>query len=43
MQARFFLSPNQRLGESRPLDELRLGRVEAVSDAASAYGEHGAA
>lgn len=43
MQARFFLSPDKRLDESRPLDLLRQGRVEAVSQAARAYGEHGAA
>lgn len=43
MQARFFLSPDPRLDDSRPLDGLRQGRVEAVSEAARAYGEHGAA
>lgn len=38
----FLLSPEERLGGERPLDALRAGRVEAVEDEASAYGEHGA-
>ena len=43
MQGRFFLMANQRLGDRRPLDELRQGNVEAVIAAAAVYGEHGAA
>ncbi len=43
MQARFFLMANKRLGDVRPLDELRKGNVEAVIAAAAVYGEHGAA
>lgn len=43
MQARFFLNPNERLGGSPPLAELRRGRVEPVREAARAHGEHGAA
>lgn len=40
---RFFLSGNHRLGEARPLDLLRAGRVAEVVQAARAAGEHGAA
>ncbi|RMH19668.1 MAG: hypothetical protein D6696_10000 [Acidobacteria bacterium] len=43
MQARFFLRPNPRLGGATPLAVLRRGDVEAVLEAAAAYGEHGAA
>lgn len=43
MQARFFLSPNLRLEGSRPLDEIRRGKVEGVLTAAKDYGEQGAA
>lgn len=43
MLARFFLSANKRLDDTRPLDALRRGEVDAVLRAAAAYGEHGAA
>lgn len=43
MQARFFLMANKRLGDARPLEALRKGNVEAVTAAATVYGEHGAA
>ncbi len=43
MQARFFVNTNLRLGDARPLDEIRRGNVEAVLRAAEEYGEHGAA
>jgi hypothetical protein len=39
----FMLSPNDRLGDKRPIDVLRAGNVEAVKAAASAFGQHGAA
>lgn len=42
-QARFFLDGTDRLGGKRPLDVLRDGDLEAVLDAARAFGEHGAA
>jgi len=41
-QASFFLDGNIYLGGASPLAELRLGNVDAVLRAASAYGEHGA-
>jgi hypothetical protein len=43
MQLAFMLNANIRLNGRRPLDELRQGRVEAVREAAKAYGEQGAA
>ena len=36
----FLLSPEERLGHRMPLDALKAGEVEAVTRAASAYGEH---
>ena len=36
----FLLSPEERLGDRRPLDALKAGEVEAVARAASVYGEH---
>ena len=42
-QARFFVTENDRLGGKRPLDVLRRGKLERVLDAASVFGEHGAA
>jgi hypothetical protein len=42
-QARFFLNGNDRLGGRRPLDALREGDLDAVLEAARAFGEHGAA
>jgi hypothetical protein len=42
MQARFFTSASQRLGGSRPLDQIRQGNVKPVLAAADGYGEHGA-
>lgn len=42
-QAIFMLSPSDRLGDHRPLDALRHERVDEVKEAASAFGEHGAA
>jgi hypothetical protein len=41
-RAAFFLSANTTLAGARPLDELRLGNVEAVRRAAWSYGQHGA-
>jgi hypothetical protein len=41
--AAFLLSRNARLGARRPLDVLRHGEIDAVTRAARAYGEHGAA
>ncbi len=43
VQAAFFLSRNSRLGNRRPLDLVRQGKVSEVVRAARAYGEHGAA
>ncbi len=43
VQAAFFLSRNTRLGETRPLDLLRQGRIDEVVRAARTHGEHGAA
>ena len=40
MQAEFMLSPEDRLGDRRPLDALKAGEVEVVARAVSAYGEH---
>lgn len=42
MRAAFFLSGDARLGGDRPLDRLNRGDVEAVKQAAAAYGVHGA-
>lgn len=42
-QVIFMLSPSDRVGNQRPLDALRHGKVEEVKVAASAFGEHGAA
>jgi hypothetical protein len=42
-QVIFMLTPSDRLGDQRPLDVLRHGRVKEVKVAASAFGEHGAA
>ena len=42
VKAAFFLSRNARLGERRPLDLLRQGRVDEVVRAARTHGEHGA-
>lgn len=39
----FMLTPSDRLGDQKPLDALRHGRVDEVKAAASAFGEHGAA
>ena len=36
MQAGFMLSPEDRLGDRRPLDALKAGEVDAVARAASA-------
>lgn len=36
----FLLSPEERLGDERPLDVLRRGEVEGVQKAAMLYGEH---
>lgn len=43
VQAAFFLSRNSRLGNRRPLDLLKQGKVSEVVRAARAYGQHGAA
>jgi hypothetical protein len=42
-QARFFVTGNDRLDGTRPLDRLREGALEPVLVAARAFGEHGAA
>ena len=42
MQLRFFTSAHERLGSQTPVEALRGGRVGAVAQAASGYGEHGA-
>jgi biotin operon repressor len=43
MQIAFMLNANTRLKGRRPLDELRQGQVDAVVEAAKAYGAQGAA
>jgi biotin operon repressor len=43
MQLTFFLNANDRLEGSSPLEMLRSGKVEPVLEAATSYGEHGAA
>ena len=43
MQLTFFLNANDRLKGSSPLEMLRSGKVEPVLEAATSYGEHGAA
>ena len=40
MALAYLLSPEERLGEARPLDVLGVGEVEEVAEAARAYGEH---
>lgn len=42
MRAAFFLSGDARLDGERPLERLKRGDVEAVKEAAAAYGVHGA-
>jgi hypothetical protein len=42
-KVRFFLSPNIRLENQRPLHLLRRGMIDDVRRAARTYGEHGAA
>lgn len=42
MALSFLLSPEERLGDERPLDALGEGRVEEVEEAALSFGEHGA-
>jgi len=39
----FFVTPNSRLGDRRPVDLLREGQPAGVLDAALALGHHGAA
>ncbi len=41
LKAAFFVSRNARLGEKRPLELLRQGRIDDVMRAARTYGEHG--
>ncbi|MBI2762053.1 MAG: hypothetical protein HYX51_11585 [Chloroflexi bacterium] len=43
MRAAFFLRPNTRLQDLRPIDALLTGDVARVRTAAGAYGEQGAA
>jgi hypothetical protein len=43
MQAAFFVGENPRLGGKKPIDLLKGSKLEAVLNAAEAYGEHGAA
>lgn len=43
MRVNFMLTGDQRLGNKRPIDELRKGKIDDVVMAAAAYGEHGAA
>lgn len=40
MALAYLLSPEERLGDKRPLDKLRAGEVEETVEAAKAYGEH---
>jgi hypothetical protein len=42
MQAEFMLARSDRLSGERPLDALRAGKVGEVTEAARAYGRHGA-
>jgi hypothetical protein len=42
MQLDFFTRPNERLGESTPIEALRAGKVDEVASVASGYGEQGA-
>lgn len=42
-QATFFLTPDPRLKDQRPLDVLRAGNIAAVLGAARAHDQHGAA
>jgi hypothetical protein len=41
-QLNFLLSPNSALDDRTPLELLKQGRLAAVFDAATAFGEHGA-
>jgi hypothetical protein len=43
MQNVFFISPNSWLGDRRPLDLLREGKIHDVIEAARQFGDHGAA
>jgi len=43
MRVNFMLTGDARLGNRRPVDLLREGRIEEVVEAAAVYGEHGAA
>jgi len=43
MRVHFMLTGDHRLGDDRPIDALREGRIDEVVRAAAAYGEHGAA
>jgi len=43
MQLKFFLNANDRLEGSSPLEMLRSGKLEPVLEAATSYGEQGAA
>ncbi|MEO9337072.1 hypothetical protein ABFT80_06510 [Mesorhizobium sp. SB112] len=43
MRVNFMLTGDLRLGGRRPIDLLREGKIDEVIEAATAYGEHGAA
>jgi hypothetical protein len=43
MQNIFFVTPNTRLSDRRPLELLREGNITSVIEAAKSFGEHGAA
>ena len=43
MQTAFFVSRNPRLGNRTPKEMLEAGEIDRVLNAASVYGEHGAA
>jgi hypothetical protein len=43
MQIAFFVIKNPRLRNETPIDMLKAGELKKVVEAASAYGEHGAA
>jgi len=43
MQIAFFVSKNPRLQDETPIEMLKAGELKEVINAASAYGEHGAA
>ncbi|WP_272871346.1 hypothetical protein [Agrobacterium tumefaciens] len=43
MRVNFMLTGDARLGDKRPIDLLRDGKIDDVVTTAAAYGDHGAA